>query len=74
MMTWGDRWLAEEAGPPITLHHNACGHDTQAEVVCAHCKEPLTADEVRHRMGPGYPEKLATRPDVVRRFAAQNDR
>jgi DNA-binding HxlR family transcriptional regulator len=72
MMTWGDRWLADEAGPPITLHHDACGHDTHAEVVCAHCKEPLAADGVRHRMGPGYPPKLAARPDVVARFAEQN--
>jgi DNA-binding HxlR family transcriptional regulator len=74
MMSWGDRWLAGEAGPPITLHHDACGHDTHAEVVCAHCKEPLEAAEVRHRMGPGYPPRLATRPDVVARFATQDGR
>src|SRR5882757_414209 len=71
MMTWGDRWLADEAGPPITLHHDACGHDTRAEVVCAHCKEPLNVDDVRHRIGPGYPPKLAARPDVVARFEGQ---
>ena len=27
MTTWGDRWLADATGLPITLHHNECGHD-----------------------------------------------
>ena len=68
MTTWGDKWLAGEAGSPITVHHETCGHDTVAEVVCAHCKQPLSADEVRSRPGPGYPRKLIDRPDVVKRF------
>jgi len=68
MSRWGDRWLAAESGPPVTLHHDACGHDTHAEVVCAHCREPLAADSTRMRMGPGFPERLAERPEVRRRF------
>ncbi|MEW2504087.1 helix-turn-helix domain-containing protein [Amycolatopsis sp. NPDC047767] len=71
MTAWGDRWLAGEAGPPITTHHEKCGHDTHAEVVCAHCGEPLTAEETRMRRGPGFPEKIAHRPDVEARFAKQ---
>ncbi|HET6288222.1 MAG TPA: helix-turn-helix domain-containing protein [Amycolatopsis sp.] len=71
MSRWGDRWLAEEAGPPVVLHHETCGRDTHAEVVCAHCSAPLTAENTRTRLGPGYPPRLASRPDVVRRFAAQ---
>jgi DNA-binding HxlR family transcriptional regulator len=69
MTRWGDRWLSGEAGPPITLRHTGCGHDTHAEVVCAHCREPMTLDNTRMTMGPGYPPKLAARPDVARRFA-----
>jgi len=69
MMAWGDRWLADEAGPPITVHHTACGHDAEARVVCAHCLQPLRAEDTVMRMGPGYPPKLAQRPDVVARFA-----
>ncbi|HEX8803589.1 MAG TPA: helix-turn-helix domain-containing protein [Acidimicrobiales bacterium] len=53
VMRWGDRWLADEAGPPITLHHETCDHDTEAEVVCSHCREPLTLRSVRARPGPG---------------------
>jgi DNA-binding HxlR family transcriptional regulator len=69
MMAWGDRWLADAAGPPVTLHHTTCGHDTEAHVVCAHCKQPLGADDTAMRMGPGFPAKLAQRPDAISRFA-----
>ncbi|NIH84374.1 winged helix-turn-helix transcriptional regulator [Amycolatopsis granulosa] len=65
---WGDRWLAGDEGAPIALHHVTCGHDTHGEVVCAHCGEPLRAGEVAMRMGPGYPERLKSRPDVQNRF------
>ncbi|MFZ0157472.1 MAG: helix-turn-helix domain-containing protein [Kineosporiaceae bacterium] len=52
---WGDRWLAPDDGPPVVLHHDTCDHDTHAEVVCAHCREPLRMDDVTPRLGPGYP-------------------
>ncbi|MEV6833928.1 helix-turn-helix domain-containing protein [Streptomyces sp. NPDC051133] len=65
---WGDRWLAEETGAPVTTRHEPCGHDTRAEVVCAHCKEPLAWEDVTPRPGPGYPPGLLDRPDVRRRF------
>ncbi|WP_372343494.1 hypothetical protein [Streptomyces sp. KL116D] len=37
-------------------------------MVCADCGEPLTADAVRPRTGPGHPPRLAARPDVRARF------
>lgn len=68
MSRWGDRWLAGEEGAPVTLHHDACDHDVHAEVVCSACGETLQAEDTSMRMGPGYPERLRTRPDVQRRF------
>lgn len=68
MSRWGDRWLAGDEGAPVTFHHDTCGHDTEAEVVCAVCREPLRAEDTSMRMGPGYPERLKRRPDVRRRF------
>ncbi|MEV6765928.1 helix-turn-helix domain-containing protein [Streptomyces sp. NPDC051105] len=68
MSAWGDRWLAGERGVPVVFHHDACDHDTTAEVVCAQCRTPLRAEETSMRMGPGYPERLRQRPDVRRRF------
>ncbi|GAA3772751.1 helix-turn-helix domain-containing protein [Streptomyces coacervatus] len=70
MSRWGDRWLAGEEGAPIVFHHHGCGHDTEAQVVCAECREPLRAEDTSMRMGPGYPQRLRQRPDVQRRFGA----
>jgi DNA-binding HxlR family transcriptional regulator len=53
LMDWGDRWYAAEAGPPVRLRHDACGHDTAPLTVCAHCREPLTVAGTRARPGPG---------------------
>ncbi|HVV21865.1 MAG TPA: helix-turn-helix domain-containing protein [Pseudonocardiaceae bacterium] len=68
MAAWGDRWLDGGAGRPIVLHHKDCGHDAEAEVVCSRCGGAITHESVEHRLGPGYPEKLKTRPDVMARF------
>jgi DNA-binding HxlR family transcriptional regulator len=68
MSAWGDRWLAGEDGPPVVFRHESCGRDTGAEVVCAGCGEPMRAQDTTMRMGPGYPERLKSRPDVRRRF------
>src|SRR3954468_23923624 len=57
MSRWGDRWLAGDEGAPVAFHHDTCGHDTEAEVVCAVCREPLRAEDTSMRMGPGYPER-----------------
>jgi DNA-binding HxlR family transcriptional regulator len=69
MSRWGDTWLADEAGAPVILHHDACGHDTHAEVVCHECRQPLEAADVTARPGPGFPARLLARHDIQRRFA-----
>jgi DNA-binding HxlR family transcriptional regulator len=53
LMSWGDRYLNAEGGPPTVLHHRACGHDTNPEWICGHCREPLHARDVEPRPGPG---------------------
>ncbi|MGC2653052.1 MAG: helix-turn-helix domain-containing protein [Mycobacterium sp.] len=70
MSRWGDKWLADEAGVPIVLQHTACGHDTHADVVCHECRQPLQAQDVTPRPGPGYPSRLLGRSDIQRRFAS----
>jgi DNA-binding HxlR family transcriptional regulator len=62
LMRWGDRWLAGDDGPPVVLRHTACDHDTEGEVVCSHCREPLALREVRGRWGPGAPRSAPVRP------------
>jgi hypothetical protein len=58
MARWGDRWLAGPDGPPIVLRHTACGQQTEPQVVCSHCHEPLTLEQVRGSLGPGFPKHL----------------
>ncbi|GAA4029646.1 helix-turn-helix domain-containing protein [Streptomyces plumbiresistens] len=69
MNRWGDRWLSGEEGPPVVMHHDVCGQEAHAEVVCSSCGEQMTAENTSPRMGPGYPPHLAERPDVRERFA-----
>ncbi|MFD5103084.1 winged helix-turn-helix transcriptional regulator [Streptomyces albidochromogenes] len=66
---WGDRWLSDDDGIPVVMHHTACGHDTQAKVICSSCGEPLHHQDVVVRTGPGYPARLLDSPDVQARFA-----
>ena len=53
LMSWGDRWYSGAAGPPARIHHLTCGHDTTAVPACAHCGDPLTADNTTQLAGPG---------------------
>ncbi|MBB3087871.1 winged helix-turn-helix transcriptional regulator [Nocardioides albus] len=65
---WGDRWLSGEEGVPVVMRHESCGHDLDATVVCGSCDEPVRLDAVSVRPGPGYPARVASRPDVIERF------
>ena len=46
LMSWGDRYLAGESGPPLVLRHN-CGQPLGAELVCRGCGGPVTASNTR---------------------------
>jgi DNA-binding HxlR family transcriptional regulator len=53
MAGWGDKWLAGDAGPPVLYRHRACGEISRVELRCAHCGEPMHADDVELLPGPG---------------------
>jgi DNA-binding HxlR family transcriptional regulator len=61
LIAWGDRWTAEEVGPPMLFRHKRCGEVTRAEVICSRCGEPLHAREVRIEPGPGARVDRGTR-------------
>jgi DNA-binding HxlR family transcriptional regulator len=46
LMRWGDRHLGGDDGPPVLLRHNACGHEADPLLVCAHCHGELHPHEV----------------------------
>ena len=53
MVGWADKWLAGEAGPPVLYRHRACGEISHADLRCAHCGEPMHADDVELLPSPG---------------------
>jgi DNA-binding HxlR family transcriptional regulator len=53
LMRWGDRWLADDEGPPVLLRHEGCGRETELRFTCSHCGEELTARDLRAVQGPG---------------------
>jgi DNA-binding HxlR family transcriptional regulator len=53
MTSWGDRWLAGEAGPPVLYRHHACGEISSVDLRCTHCGEPMHAGDVDPLPGPG---------------------
>jgi DNA-binding HxlR family transcriptional regulator len=52
LMAWGDRWRPRKFGPPLELLHS-CGHTLVPRVVCAACRQPLLAEDVAFKDGPG---------------------
>jgi DNA-binding HxlR family transcriptional regulator len=54
LMQWGDQHLSNPAGPPIVLRHQQCGHIADPILVCAHCREEITARNITPEPGPGF--------------------
>ena len=52
-MQWGDKWMADENGPPLLLHHTSCDHTLEPVMCCTHCKEIIDVKDVT------YEERLA---------------
>jgi DNA-binding HxlR family transcriptional regulator len=56
LMSWGDKYLAGEDGPPMVLDHH-CGHRLVAELVCQSC-----GDRVDARDTTRFPREPDARP------------
>jgi DNA-binding HxlR family transcriptional regulator len=64
LMGWGDRWLADERGPPMTLVHRTCGRRTAPSLVCSAC-----GGELRARETTAIPRARSGRPPRIARSA-----
>ncbi|MGP3957260.1 winged helix-turn-helix transcriptional regulator [Nonomuraea sp. 3N208] len=53
LMAWGNRWAGLTDGPPALLEHRPCGNLFTPLIVCPHCGEQVTADDVKVHPGPG---------------------
>lgn len=60
MMRWGDRYTSGDAGPPVRLVHEPCGHEADPRLVCSHCGAVVDPAQMRAEPGPGRePSRLA---------------
>lgn len=53
LMQWGDKYLADPAGPAVLIEHRDCDQSVHAVLECGRGHRPLTARETRPVPGPG---------------------
>lgn len=58
LMHWGDKYLADEEGPPVLLTHRDCGAPVELHFRCADGHEVGGPREVTPVPGPGAEERL----------------
>jgi DNA-binding HxlR family transcriptional regulator len=61
LMTWGDRWLAGDKGPPLVLYHRLCGRRLVPRFVCDRCGGDLRPHEVSYRFAGGTSSRYRSR-------------
>ncbi len=52
LVRWGDRWMADDEGPPVTLVHRDCGHATTPTLVCSECGDGIDPRNIRAAISP----------------------
>lgn len=55
ILHWGDRHLAEAAGPPMLIRHKECGGLVDDRGTCESCGARLDARDAYTEYGPGAP-------------------
>ena len=53
LMQWGDRWTADEDGPPVEVLHRGCGGTVRAVLACERGHSALGPPETEAVPGPG---------------------
>ncbi len=54
LLRWGDRYMADEAGPPLEMVHRECGHVGIPELACPECRCAVTARDMKARPAPAF--------------------
>jgi DNA-binding HxlR family transcriptional regulator len=53
LAAWGDRYLADPEGPPVTFHHTECGARVEVQLGCTGGHRVDEPRQVAPRPGPG---------------------
>jgi DNA-binding HxlR family transcriptional regulator len=60
LLHWGDRYLADQAGPPVLLTHRGCGAPIEQRIHCAEGHELSGPRDVTPLPGPGADPRRET--------------
>lgn len=70
LMQWGDRHLADPAGPPVVVRHNGCEQPVHTILACTCGHGPLTARDTHPELTAAAAAKARARSARPRRTAA----
>lgn len=62
LVRWGDRWMADGEGPPVTLVHRDCGHATTPTLVCSECGDGIDPRNIRAELSARAGARHSTPP------------
>lgn len=54
LVSWGDRYMADERGAPVQHVHKGCGQVMRPVTTCSECGEVVTARDVAVQVGGGW--------------------
>ena len=66
LLNWGDCWMADEQGPPMTLTHRTCGHATTPSLVCSHCGAAIEPRAMQAHAAPHAGKMAKPKPRARR--------
>jgi DNA-binding HxlR family transcriptional regulator len=66
LAAWGDEWMDDGNGAPVSYVHNSCGHLIHPQLSCSACGEPLKPADVEAQVGPGLQAALAELDETAR--------
>ncbi|RGC65965.1 putative HTH-type transcriptional regulator YybR [Micromonospora sp. MW-13] len=66
VLGWGDRYLADPDGSPLSVEHRDCGAEVRAELRCAAGHEVADPRDVLPRPGPGAHRREGDGPPPLR--------
>ena len=59
LLVWGDRWYADENGPPLILTHRPCQQALQMNIMCSACGEKIQVSEMSFEVTNGTTGRFA---------------
>ncbi|MGC6475610.1 MAG: winged helix-turn-helix transcriptional regulator [Parvibaculales bacterium] len=69
LLVWGDRWYADEKGPPLVLTHRPCQKPLQMNIICSACGDKIHVSDMSFEVADGGTGRFATNPYRAARTA-----